>query len=180
MLLALAASLAFAETPPQSSSKEVLAQMAVYLNGDGVKDRAVLLHDHNGDDVDLAIYLSANGQLPSEPSLYKPTLGWTGGMGGTEPEVSVNHSGSLVLVFQNESIGRYRWRQQLTIAFRSGALLVAGYSYEDRDTLDLRQGGSCDLNFLSGRGIRNGKAIQISAAPVSLSAWTAKSVPSGC
>jgi hypothetical protein len=102
-------------------------------------------------------------------------------MAGTEPEISVNKAGSLVVVFQNDAIGRDRWRQQFTIAFRGGALVVAGYGYQARDTLRPGGGGgSCDVNFLAGRGIRNGKPIKLAGGPIRLSDWTDKSAPAAC
>ena len=107
-------------------------------------------------------------------------FGWTGAMAGTEPRISVNKAGSLVVEFQNDSIGRDRWSRRFTIAFRGGALVVAGYNYEARDTLDPHGGGNCDLNLLSGHGTRNGKPIKLAAGPVPLSAWTDQSAPKSC
>ena len=168
---------AFAAEP---SAKQVLAELTADLNGDGIKDRAVLLHDADGDDVDLAVYLSAGGQLPDKPSVYKPAFGWTGAMAGQEPELATNKAGSLVVVFQNDSIGRDRWRQQYTIAFRGGTLVVAGYDYESRDTLKPSHVGRCSINFLAGRGVRNGKPVQLTGPPPTLGDWTDKSVPAAC
>jgi hypothetical protein len=165
--------------PAVAAQKVVLAEVTADLNGDGVKDRAVLLHEVDGDDVDLAVYLSAGGKLPAQPSLYKAAFGWTGDMDGTKPEISVNKAGSLVVLFQNDAIGRDRWSRRFTIAFRGGVLVVAGYDDEARDTLDPHGGGNCDLNFLSGRGTRNGKPIKL-AGPVPLSAWTDQSAPPSC
>jgi hypothetical protein len=162
------------------AAKVVLAEVKTDLNGDGVPDRAVLLHDPDGDDVDLAVYLSAQGRLAAQPSLYKPAFGWTGAMAGAEPELSVNKAGSLIVVFQNDAIGRDRWRAQFTIAFRGGALVVAGYDYQARDTLQPSHGGNCELNFLAGRGIRNGKPVKLAAAPVQLADWTDAAVPAAC
>ena len=46
--------------------------------------------------------------------------------------------------------------------------LVAGLTYESHDNLDPRAGGSCDLNFLSGKGVRNGKPVEIKSGAVRL------------
>jgi hypothetical protein len=179
-LIAAALSCGESASAQAAAPKQVLAEVSADLNGDGVADRAVLLHDPDGDDVDLAIYLSADGKTPSQPSLYKTAFGWTGAMAGTEPEISVNKAGSLLVVFQNDAIGRDRWRQQFTIAFRGGALVVAGYDYQARDTLRPGGGGNCDLNFLAGRGTRNGKPIKVTGAPTRLGDWTDKSAPAAC
>jgi len=157
-----------------------LAEVVGDFNHDGVKDRAVLVRNPDGDDVDLAVYLSAGGKSVARPSLYKAALGWAGDMAGTQPELSLNKAGSLVIVFQNDAIGRDRWRQQFIIAYRGGELVVAGYGYQARDTLEPRHGGNCDVNLLTGRGERDGKPIKLAAAPVRLADWTDQSVPAAC
>jgi hypothetical protein len=171
--------LALACAPGRGSAAEVLAQVSADLNGDGIKDRAALVRNENGDDADLAIYLSANSKAASTPSLVKSAFGSAGSMAGTGPELSINKAGSLVIVFQNDSVGRDRWREQYVIAWRGGALVVAGYSYETRDTLNPAHHGSCDMNFLSGHGLRNGKAVATGPL-VRLGDWTDKSAPAAC
>ena len=160
--------------------KVILATVSADLNGDGVKDRVMLLRDTDGDDVDLAVYLSASGKLPGEPTFYKKAFGWTGDMAGTTPTLSVNRAGSLVILFQNDAIGRDRWSQQLTIAWRGGAMVVAGYDYTSRDTLAPDQGGNCDVNYLSGRASRNGKPVKLSTSLIRLADWTDVSPPKAC
>ena len=156
----------------------VIAEVTTDINGDGIPDRAVL----TGADaeVGLAVYLSAGGQLPAKPTVYNPVIGWSGGMSGQIPTLTANARGSLIAVFENDSVGRSRWRQQLTIAFRKGDLLIAGYTFAGRDTLDPKEGGNCDINFLSGKGMRNGKAVAVSTAPVTLAAWSDQSIPTPC
>jgi len=132
-----------------------LVEISADLNGDGVKDRAVLLFDRESDDVDLAIYSSVDGKLQNQPSVYVADLGWTGNTEGATPEMTVDGAGSLIVVFRNEAAGRYRWRQQFIIAFRAGSYVVAGYSYVNKDTLTPDQGGACNVDFLSGEGVRN-------------------------
>ncbi|MEO0357403.1 MAG: hypothetical protein AAF386_03740, partial [Pseudomonadota bacterium] len=39
-------------------------------------------------------------------------------------------------------------------AFRDGAYRVVGLTYNWFDTLDLNNGGTCDLNLITGQGIR--------------------------
>lgn len=156
----------------------VLAEVATDLNGDGTPDRAVLTGAEM--DVGLAVHLSTNGRLPADPTVHNPAIGWQGGMAGQKPELSVNARGSLVAVFQNDSVGRHRWRQQLTIAWRKGALVVAGYTYIARDTLDPNYSKNCDINFLSGKGTRNGKPVTVPANPAAVTSWSEKTIPKGC
>jgi hypothetical protein len=175
LLAALAAGSALAADAPTK-----LAEVSGDLNADGVADRAVLLREADGDDVDLAVYLSTAGQAATQPTVYVKALGWAGDMDGTAPEISISHTGSLIVVFQNDSIGRDRWRQQLTIAFRHGELVVAGYGYQTRDTLNPRHATHCDLNLLSGHGVVNAKPVKLDAAAPRLTEWSQKSLPETC
>ncbi len=166
-----------------AAAKATLAEVSTDFNGDGVMDRATLLHDQDGDntsDVDLAIYLSACGNLPDKPTLYKAAFGWTDDMAGAQPSLKVSKGGSLIAMFQNDGMGRDRWRMQYTIAWRGGELVVAGYSYEQRDTLSPDAGGNCDIDLLSGKGTRNGKPVKVLAGSVPLASWTDASVPGAC
>jgi hypothetical protein len=72
-----------------------LVEISADLNGDGVKDRAVLLYDIESDDVDLAIYTSADGKLQDQPSVYVASLGWAGNVEGATPEMTVDGACSV-------------------------------------------------------------------------------------
>jgi len=157
-----------------------LVEVSADLNGDGVKERAVLLYDRESDDVDLAIYSSADGKLQDQPSVYVASLGWTGNTEGSTPEMTVDDAGSLIVVFRNEAAGRYRWRQQFTIAFRAGSYVVVGYSYMNKDTLTPDQGGACSVDFLSGEGTRDGKPVKVPELAPLLSTWSEESIPTVC
>jgi hypothetical protein len=74
-----------AQQPGAVSSMLGLVSISADLNGDGVKDRAVLLYDRESDGADLAIYSSADGKLREQPTVYAPFLGWTGASTGTTP-----------------------------------------------------------------------------------------------
>jgi hypothetical protein len=54
----------------------------------------------------------------------------------------------------NESIGRDRWRQTLTVAWRDDTFVLAGFTYSWYDTLDPEKSGTCDVNLLTGKGER--------------------------
>lgn len=157
-----------------------LVAISADLNGDGVKDRAVLLYDRESDGVDLAIYSSVDGKLQERPTVYVASLGWTGETAGALPEMTVDRAGALIVVFQNNVSGQFLWRQQYTIAFRGGVFVVAGYSYTTRDTLTPGQSGTCNVDFVSGQGTRDGKPVKVPAPPTPLSAWSEKSIPAAC
>jgi hypothetical protein len=68
----------------------------------------------------------------------------------------------------------------LTVIRRNGALIVAGFTYATRDTIDPNAGKSCDLNFLAGKGTRNGKKIDIKARTIPLADWSDDNPPKEC
>jgi len=115
------------------------------LNGDGRVERFTLIDNGNGS-ADLQIENTGDGVI------YAQSIVWVGGVGQT-PSLSLAPNGSVKVHSQNDSIGRYRWSQVLTIAFRQGQYRVAGFTYSWRDTLNLPDNGTCDLNLLSGRGV---------------------------
>jgi hypothetical protein len=154
-----------------------LAQMvASDLNGDGRPERfSVIIHDGIAD---LQIENTGGGVVIAENTV------WSGGI-GQQPELSIAPNGSVLLTAMNESIGRNRWHQTLTIAFRRGTYMVAGYTYDWYDTLDLDQYGVCDVNLLNGKGeLRVGNAPKQSfrtalrALPVT--AWAEGTAPPEC
>ncbi len=79
-------------------------------------------------------------------------IAWVGGLYGQLPMLARAPNGSILLTSMNASVGRDRWELTLTIAYRSGAYRIAGYTYHWRDTLNPDAFGSCDLNLLTGRG----------------------------
>ena len=169
-----------AQQPGPAPSIVGLVSISADLNGDGVNDRAMLLFDRESDGVDLAIYASVDGKLQERPAVYVSSLGWTGDTDGTLPEMTVDRTGALIVVFQNDATGQYRWRQQYTIAYRGGTFVVAGYSYTTRDTVTPGAGGSCSVDFLTGRATRDGKPATVPGPPPPLSAWTSGNIPAVC
>ena len=162
------------------AQNKILAETSGDMNGDHVADRVQLIQANDDGDVDLAIYLSAGGKAPDKPTLVKKTFGWTGSMAGQTPAATINARGSLILTFENDSVGRDRWQTRYTIAWRDGALVVAGYTHSERDTLDPKAGGSCDINFLTGRGKRGVAAVTVPAGGVKLESWTDAAIPKAC
>lgn len=149
-------------------------------NKDGGMDRAILVAPENEDhDVGLYLYLQddANG---SQLAIFKPNLVWSGALWGSTPSLGITPSGSLQVLSQNQAIGRHRWMQKLTIAFRNNHFVVAGYTYDSYDTLDLNSGLSCDVNLLTGKGIKNKKAFRTPKLTIKLADWSDQSSPKQC
>lgn len=114
------------------------------LNNDGIPEVFSLIDNYEGS-VDLVI---SQGDV----KVVAKEIAWLGGF-GQEPYLDLAQNGSVQLHSGNESVGRNRWTQTLTIAYRKYAYRVAGYTYSWYDTLDLDDFGSCDINLLNGRGI---------------------------
>jgi hypothetical protein len=178
-LFLLAALPALAQTP---GLERVLSATTLFLSDSGGYDLALLV-DNLDEGADLYVYLGLerNGLAAGvKPSFVKKNAAWTGAMAGTRPSLAVNDKGSLLVKSENDSVGRDRWSQTLTVVRRNGALVVAGFTRETRDTLEPDAGSSCDLNFLAGKGSRNGKKIEVTARTIPLADWSDETLPKEC
>lgn len=128
------------------AAQQIGKTVASDLNGDGLVERFSLM-DSGDFTADLQIENTGGGVI------YAEDIAWIGGI-GQQPELSLADNGSVRLTSMNEAIGRHRWHLTLTIAYRRGTYLVAGYTYDWYDTIELADNGICDLNLLTGRGIR--------------------------
>lgn len=135
--LIFAATPAFAEDPFHS-------HLEGDFTGDGLTDSAEIIEVEQGEGM---LHLT----LSNADSVNKPNLVWIGGI-GQEPRLELTAHGSLLVISENSAIGRNRWEQVLTLAFRDSVMKVAGYTFRWYDTLNLDDTGSCDLNLLSGKG----------------------------
>jgi hypothetical protein len=125
-------------------------------NEDGRFDKALLvINPADSSQADLYLYLSSEKGLILDA--YIPALVWQGEMFGTQPYLDVNARGSLLVQSQNDAIGRNRWHETITVTYREGQFVIAGYTYNSRDTLDLDNTTSCDINFLTGQWLRDGE-----------------------
>lgn len=162
--------------------ENVLSAVTLDFTGNGEQDRAVLAQNKD-DGADLYIYLRKDAS-GSEPVLalaeLKKGVVFSGGMWGQLPSLDVNGKGSLLIKSGNESVGRARWTQTLTVVYRNKEFLIGGIAYTTRDTLDPKGGGACDLNLLSGKGLRNGKPIKGTLAPIKLADWSDDKLPAEC
>ncbi len=162
--------------------QDVLSAVTLSFGDDGALDRAVLTRSE--DDATLTIYRGVpapeKGAAPLKPALVKAGVAWAGQMWGTLPSLSVNGRGSLVITSGNDAIGRDRWHQALTVAYRDGTYVVIGITRDHRDTLDPKAGGSCDLNLSTGRGTADGRPVTVPAVPIPLATWSDDSLPKVC
>ncbi|WP_424992333.1 hypothetical protein [Oceaniradius stylonematis] len=159
------------------------------LDADGARDAALLVApDPDGTDDHALIILRGTGfdEGAMEPWLSFPDAAWGGGgmMVGNRPSVDFAASGSLLLKSGNEAIGRNRWNQTVTLAWRDETLLIAGFTHSFYDTLDPDANGGCDINVLTGKGIVREEttetAVSLSPQRLTLEQWLAQGSPSLC
>jgi hypothetical protein len=170
-LFLLTAFPALAQTP---ALERVLSATTLYLSDSGGYDLAILV-DNRDSGADLHLYFGVDRNAPegtTKPSFVKKNAAWVGGGAGALPSLAVSDKDSLLIKSENEAIGRDRWSETLTVVRRNGALVVAGLTFTARDTLNPEGGGSCDLNFLTGKGTRNGKKVEFQAQTIPLADWS--------
>jgi len=114
------------------------------LNGDGMAEAFTL------EQIEIP-YVQLVVRNTGGAPIVVSDIAWAGGM-SSPPYLSLTEFGSVQVTSQNDAVGRVRWELTLTLAHRQGALRVAGITYSWRDTFDLDDFGSCDLNLLTGRG----------------------------
>lgn len=116
------------------------------LNGNGIAETYTLVRGPE-DNADL-IVSGDKGLTQTFPALV-----WAGAMAGTIPTLTLAENGSLRITHGNDSIGRGRWSEVLTVAYRNDRLTLAGLTYTWFDTMDFENRGTCDVNLLTGRGV---------------------------
>jgi hypothetical protein len=150
-----------------------------YLNDDTREDRAILVENDDGGGADLLIVFGS-GRDEASRMIIAPDIAWVGGMAGQKPSLELRDNGSLVVVSQNETIGRDRWRLELTIAYRNGEMLVGGFTMATRDSVDPESGSLCDINLFTGRGFRNEEAITTALRASPVEQWNMDRIPEEC
>lgn len=159
---------------------DVFSAITLDMNNDGSPDRAVLVKSKDDAAVDLLIYLGGSEANAFKLALNKPQIAWTGAMWGTLPSLATNNKDSLVINSENSAIGRDRWSQKLTVVYRNNQFIVAGYTTESYDTLDPKAAKSCDINLLTGKGKKDGKAIEVKVKSPALQTWQENTGTSLC
>ncbi|WP_439628063.1 hypothetical protein [Shinella sp.] len=181
--LLLTASLAAPAAAADFPAERIMAMASGDWNKDGTPDLALVATpgDDSGDDNGLYIYVAKPEENRLTLALALPRTVWGNlTMFGQEPELAALANGSFTLTTKNDSIGRDRWRQTLTIAHRNFDFIVAGYTYSSYDTLDTDAVSDCDLNVLTGKGKALGQPITGKAQFVLLKDWNDEIARSIC
>ncbi len=162
---------------------QVLSSVTNDWNDDGWPDRAVLGYMPGDEETVLWIYLGSNKGFTLDTVARGLVVMPFGN--GPRPELYVTERGSLQVVSESDSGGRNFWSEVLTIAYREGQFVVAGYTDTNYDTLNPSLSGTCDVNYLARRGefIGSGEdktAFVIDYGPEPVDQWTIGSVPAAC
>ena len=146
LALGLAPALASAQEPPAPG--DLVAALSGDWNGDGQPD-AALITQAEGGDADLSLYLG-DPVFGLKRVVDRPRVVFSGPMGGQLPALEPNSPSSFKLHQEQIGIGRTPWESTLSIAWRGGQFVLAGYSYQFYDRIDPDHNGHCDVNLLTG------------------------------
>lgn len=143
------------------------------IDGDGRKDLAILTlsGSNESDSVGISVYLR-DPKLPALKQVISlPGRFWGTKRAGQQPELTILANRSITIRTQNMSIGRTHWERTYTLAWRKGELVVAGFTYSFFDTISHWTAGRCDINLLTGKGVRNGARLASNGRRVTLAEW---------
>jgi hypothetical protein len=146
------------------------------VDGDINRFRAVLVETEEGGD----LYVFADAGEGWKQVAHAKDMVWRGAMYGQEAWMEATEHGSLKIYSENSVVGRNRWEQVLTIAYRNGVFQVAGYTYSYYDTIDPDANGQCDVNLLTGKGVLNDKTFKTSLKAMPVQDWTMETKPPEC
>jgi len=187
-----------------ADKREALYDTVLDFDKDGVSDRAVLVLVGPGrtdfdemtkeryglsadEEIELAIYLGAGGaaiDISKPADITSRTVVDTERGNWVLPPM-VNDKGSLQIVTAAGLGSSNESDDTVTIAWRDGAAVVAGYtvSWEYSDSA-----GTCDVNLLSGKAVLTegvedvgqNKTLKGHFKPIPLAKWSAKTRPTVC
>lgn len=143
LLLLLAALPARADEAPG----RLIAVLSGDWDGDEMADAVTLVQAEDGM-ADLVVYHGTFRGL--EKALTLPSVIFAGPMAGQAPGLEAASATSFRITTEQTGIGRTPWQAALSVAWRDGGFVVAGYTYGFYDRLDLGHYGSCDVNLLTG------------------------------
>ncbi|MEO0544719.1 MAG: hypothetical protein AAFY99_12970 [Pseudomonadota bacterium] len=141
------------------------AAMGRFTGGYG-DDLAILIEPSAESDADYTLVILADaagpgGSLGEIARFENAAWGGTGDIYGNRPSVAFTDAGSLQLRSGNDAIGRNRWQQTLTLVWRENTVILAGFTYFERDTLSENSEYGCDINLLTSVAeITNANSVQ--------------------
>lgn len=142
-------------------TQKIITAVTGDFNGDGAVDLAMVVETQPGDPMDIHFFLrdkEHNYLKPVEIVHEQIDAEWNGydrpgyENSDTEPELTMLPNGSIKFYLPAPPIGSERTNQTLTIAYRNGAFIVAGFAYDSQDYQQENVASACDYNVLTGKG----------------------------
>ncbi len=183
MLKFVALGAALFAAPASVSPGAVVSAVTGAWDGSGGANRAVLIDDPANLAVDLAIYVDAIGDTDHKVTLaaFAHDIAPSGTLFGTIPELRQTRDGALILHSESTAGGGSQWTRDMQLAWRNGHFVVAGVRLKAWDPRDPAEGGSCDLNYLNGKGsVGKSGAVKVAAGGIPVEAWTEARIPNDC
>ncbi|RDJ13863.1 hypothetical protein [Rhizobium grahamii] len=187
LIVGLTWSAAFTARAEQIDPARIIDATTGDWDGDGHEDLALLVapaDDASDDQIGIYLYLRDSDHELLRLSLTAPDKIWgstnADGVFGQEPSLKAIGRSSIAIHSQNSAIGRDRWDQTLTVAYRNKQFVVAGYTYNHYDTLDPNAAGSCDYNALTGKLQKDGKDVKAEPRVLPIAEWNDESGQAIC
>jgi hypothetical protein len=142
-------------------TQKIITGLSGDWNGDGAVDLALIVETEPTDPMDIHFFLRDKERdflRPAEVVREQIYGEWNGfdrpgyENSDTEPGLTALPNGSIKLYMPALPIGSERTNQTLTIAYRDGDFIVAGFTYDYDDALQENVVRSCDYNVLTGKG----------------------------
>jgi len=157
----------------------VVAVVTGDWNRDGARDAAMILEPGSDEgDNSLKIYLSEGPGSRLQLKVHADNFVYGSSvMAGQTPGLQELANGSLAVKSQNASIGRNRWSKRLTIAWRDRRFVVAGFTFDEFDTLGEPDADGevkmqeCDLNLIEGKGEIRGERRSFAPVVKTVTEW---------
>lgn len=148
LLLFLVAAPATAQEVPA-----LIAALTGDWDGNGALEAVVLVAGVDGE-ANLIVY-DNDGYSGLTPVLVLEGVVFAGPMAGQAPSLTpslaLQGEAGFVLSSEQTAVGRTPWSQSLTLVWREGSFVVAGYGYGFYDRLDLSHYGDCTVDLLTGQ-----------------------------
>jgi len=162
-LVSLASINAFAQSElVDGIPSEHVVQVVEMAGRPGSQARAALVRNQETGDLNFVIVETIGGR--DYLTVENDKLGLSE---LTNARLSVNRSGSVLISSNNQNFpSRDMWNRTLTVSLRNNYFVLSGFTLDYTDTAKGKT-LNCDLNLLTGRGIRNGFKVPLShSAPM--------------
>ncbi|MFK0690734.1 hypothetical protein ACFX5Q_21395 [Mesorhizobium sp. IMUNJ 23033] len=179
-------------------SQKIITAATGDFNRDGATDLVMIVETQPSDPMDVHFFLGDKEHNYLKPAgvVREQVYGeWNGydrpgyENSDTEPELTALPNGSIKFYLPAMPQGSERTNKTLTVAWREGAFIVAGFAYDHDDALKENSKSSCDYNVLTGKGKSSKqqpdgktvrKKVSVEGAVIPFAEWNAGTGFSAC